>query len=481
MIAKIHNAEISGEIHAPPSKSHTIRAVLIAALAEGSSIIENCLNSDDTQACIRAVSILGAEVDFLNADAGGAGVGGVDVGGEPASDMRARENVKLRVRGIGSRRGDDGIFHLMPENVIDVGNSGTTLFLLAGIAALSRNYLVLTGDNQIRRRSAEKLLSALRCLGADAFSTRENGCAPLIIRGPLSGGKIELECPVSQYLSSLMLACPLMPAGSAADIHITLLNERPYAEMTERWLQFQGIEFKNDNWERIRIPGGQSYRAFQRAIPGDFSGATFFACAAALSGGRLTLRGLDMSDSQGDKAVFSILEKMGCSVNYRQDSITIAAPSASSQDASRDSSVLSSDSAAASRDSAAALRDSAVLSNDSAFPHSPGLRGGTFDLNEIPDALPALAITAAFAGSETRLVNVPQARMKETDRIQCMAAELSKMGVPVQELRDGLIIRPGQKAGQRYGRGAGRGAGRGRGQVREAGGTAELPRGAELD
>ena len=260
----------------------------------------------------------------------------------------------------------------MPENVIDVGNSGTTLFLLAGIAALSRNYLVLTGDNQIRRRSAEKLLGALRCLGADAFSTRENGCAPLIIRGPLSGGKIELACPVSQYLSSLMLACPLMPAGSAADIHITLLNERPYAEMTERWLQFQGIEFENDNWEHIRIPGGQSYRAFQRAIPGDFSGATFFACAAALSGGSLTLRGLDMSDSQGDKAVFSILEKMGCSVNYRQDSITIAAPSASSQDASR----------------------------DSAFPHSPGLRGGTFDLNEIPDALPALAITAAFAGSE---------------------------------------------------------------------------------
>ena len=378
MIARIHKAKVQGELRVPASKSHTIRALLLAALADGESLIENYLDSDDTRACIAAVRNFGADVTEAEQSLSVGGVG--------------RESAEMRT----------GILYEAAEDVVDVGNSGTTLFLSAGIAALSPGYTFFTGDEQIRRRSAKNLLCALRSLGAETISARENDCAPFAIRGPMTGGHIELECPVSQYLSSLMIACPLMPPGAEASIRISLLNERPYAEMTEGWLREQGIAFENRDWKHLRIPGGQHYRPFRRSVPGDFSAATFFACAAAISGGSLLLKGLDMADSQGDKAVFFILEEMGCAVEYREEGIFIAAPD------------------------------------------SDAMRCGEFDLNAIPDTLPALAVTAAFARGETRLLNVPQARMKETDRISCMAEELGKLGIETRELPDGLVIRGGQ-------------------------------------
>jgi 3-phosphoshikimate 1-carboxyvinyltransferase len=147
------------------------------------------------------------------------------------------------------------------------------------------------------------------------------------------------------------------------------------------------------------VPGGQRYPAFERAIPGDFSSATFFLAAAAVTGSELFLRGLDMSDTQGDKAVVGMMEAMGCTVRVERDGLRIAGPER--------------------------------------------LRGGTFDLNATPDALPAMAVAGSVAEGETRLVNVPQARIKETDRLSMMARELARLGAAVEELPDGLIIRGG--------------------------------------
>ena len=392
MTIHIRQSTVNGVITIPPSKSHTIRALLIAALAEGESTIVNYLDSDDTRACIHAIQQFGAQV------------------GDPY-DVRDNNGQSTGYKALTVKslvwQADAGIHHNMRE--IDVGNSGTTLFLTAGIAALFPESSKFTGDAQIQNRSAENLLAALRDLGAAAHSSGNNGCAPFIIRGPLHGGHTEIECPSSQYLSSLMLATPLMSPGTVADIHIPLLYERPYAEMTEWWLKTQNIEFKNWDWKHICIHGGQHYTHFRQTIAGDFSSATFFACAVAIGGGSLLLRGLDMADSQGDKAVFSILQKMGCTVEQREQGIWVSE------------------------------------STDQQASHS--LRGGEFDLNAIPDALPALAITAAFAQGETRLVNVPHARIKETDRIRCMSEELGKMGIQTEELPDGLVIHGGRPQG----------------------------------
>ena len=167
-------------------------------------------------------------------------------------------------------------------------------------------------------------------------------------------------------------------------------------EMTLRWLDEQFIMYDNTDFKHFFIPGGQQYRAFAKQVPGDFSSATFFLCAAAVTGSTLTLKGLDMSDSQGDKAVVHMMEKMGCRIETGSNYVKI---------------------------------------------EGHPLQGCELDLNDTPDALPALAVTACFAEGKTKIYNVPQARLKETDRIAVMKEELEKMGAEIEELPDGLVIK----------------------------------------
>jgi 3-phosphoshikimate 1-carboxyvinyltransferase len=388
---------LEGNVLIPASKSHTIRALLIAALAEGDSLIINPLDSKDAKSCVDTIRLFGATVE--------------EISGTPWGAARA---MKITGVGAGTNKPTKGILAEAPANVIDTGNSGTTIYLAAGFAALSPGYTVFTGDHQIRNRPIGNLLHALRDFGAEAFATKGNDCAPVIIRGPLKGGSTTISCPTSQFLSSLLLALPL--AEGTSEINITLLHEQPYAEMTLRWLDAQGIKYENTNneWKHFIIPGGQHYKSFTKIVPGDFSSATFFACAAAMTGSKLVLTGLDMGDSQGDKAVFGILEAMGCVVIY---------------------------------DKADSSKGITVIGPGHVENAAKQLVGGEFDLNDIPDSLPALSVTATFASSEVRLVNVPQARLKETDRIAVMREELSRMGAKITEREDGLIIQPSKLKG----------------------------------
>ena len=166
--------------------------------------------------------------------------------------------------------------------------------------------------------------------------------------------------------------------------------------ITLDWLDRQGIRYERDGWDEFRIPAGQVYKPFDRVVPADWSSATFFLVAAAITGGSLILEGLDTNDSQGDKAVVGMLETMGCRSEGVPGGIRI---------------------------------------------EGLPMNGVVLDLNATPDALPAMAVAACFAEGETRLVNVPQARMKETDRITVMTSELLKLGADVEELPDGMIIR----------------------------------------
>jgi 3-phosphoshikimate 1-carboxyvinyltransferase len=354
-------SSLRGAVRIPSSKSHTIRALLIATLADGTSVLGNPLDSGDTQSCVRACQAFGAEI--------------------------AVSGAQWRVRGTaGNIR--------VPDAPIDVGNSGTTLYFAMATAALAQAPITLTGDYQIQRRPADALLAALQDLGARAVATHGNGCAPIEICGPLRGGRTTLACPTSQYLSSLLINCPL--AGGATEISITLLNEQPYVEMTLEWLKRQNVSCANDAFRRMTVPGGQRYHAFTRDIPADFSSATFFLVAAAITGGDVTLHGLDMTDTQGDKAVVGMLQAMGARIEIAGESVRV---------------------------------------------RGGDLRGCELDLNATPDALPALAVAGCFARGETRLVNVAQARIKETDRIAVMRAELAALGATIEERPDGLIIR----------------------------------------
>jgi len=353
----------------PGSKSHTIRAVAIASLAQGRSVIRQPLDSADARAAVRAYTALGATIDTSNDDA-------------------------WHVTGTGGNVA-------APSGGIDVANSGTSLNISVGSAALITEGIVrFTGDAQIQRRPAGPIMGALNDLGANIVSDNNNDCPPLTVRGTLRGGRTTLEAPNSQYLTSLLINCPLAEGDS--EIELSLLYERPYVRMTLDWLAHCGIRVEYETFDRFVIPGGQKYMPIDRAVPADFSSATFFLAAGAIGDNDVTSIGLDMTDAQGDKQVVDYLRQMGADVSIDGDAIRV---------------------------------------------HGNGLSGGEIDLNATPDALPMMAVVGCFAAGETRLVNCPQARIKETDRIAVMAGELKKMGADIEELEDGLVIRESQLTG----------------------------------
>jgi 3-phosphoshikimate 1-carboxyvinyltransferase len=362
----VKKSALNGTVPIPGSKSHTIRAVAIASLAEGESLIRNPLSSGDTLSAVTCYRTLGATID-------------------------TGDDQKWKVTGTGGNIRTEG-------QTIDIGNSGTTLRVAAGSAALSTSPsgVVLTGDHQIQSRPIGPLLTSLSDLGAEATSVKDNAMAPLSIGGTLKGGKTSIECITSQYLTSLLLAAPL--AENDTEIIVTLLNEPDYVQMTLDWLDKQQIEYENHNLERFTVKGGQTYKPFDLPVPADFSSATFFLVAGAMLDGEVTLTGLDFSDSQPDKAVADYLQNMGADLTIDGDRVRIV---------------------------------------------TSDLTGVDIDMNRTPDALPAMAVVGAFAKGTTRLLNVPQARKKETDRIAVMAAELSKLGVKTEELPDGLIVHGG--------------------------------------
>ncbi|GAB1483714.1 hypothetical protein MASR2M78_25300 [Treponema sp.] len=201
----------TGTFRVPASKSHTIRRLFISALADGKSVLENPLDSLDARSCVSVCRAFGAEIEEVRLDA------------EQSSNANpigsdGKQLARWIINGVGAGKLHNAL--RTPENVIDVGNSGTTLYLALALAALGEGGAVFTGDAQIRKRSAAPLLAALNSLGADAFSTRGDGAAPIVIRGPFKGGRAKMECPTSQYLSALLLAAPLrLPLWSAKSMY----------------------------------------------------------------------------------------------------------------------------------------------------------------------------------------------------------------------------------------------------------------------
>ena len=368
MKLQVENSSLKGNVVIPGSKSHTIRALIISSLAKGESEIVRPLDSSDISSCIDACRALGADII---------------------------KDETWKVKGTGGRP-------TVPENIIDVGNSGTTARLAVGMASLGPNtgYTIMTGDRQTRKRPMGSLLSALNNLGANAYSTKGDGTLPAVIRGKLKGGETSVDGVTSQFLSSLLLCCPL--AEGNASITVSNLNEKPYIEMTLWWLDKQKIQYQRRGLESFEIMGEQRYKPFRITIPADFSSATFFLCAAAITDSELKLEGLNMEDPQGDKRIIAVLKEMGAEVDVKSESITV---------------------------------------------RGSKLKGIEVDMNDIPDALPSMAVVGCMADGKTVLRNVPQARLKETDRIAVMNRELTAMGAKIEELEDGMIIHQSELTG----------------------------------
>lgn len=273
---------LHGEIVVPGSKSHTIRAVLLAAMADGKSVINNPLTSDDGLSALNAARAFGAEV--------------------------------IEEPGVWTVEGKGKNLHV-PEDFIDTRNSGTTTSFVISMAALLDGYTFITGDNQIRRRPVKPLVDALNELGAQAFLTRPGAVAPpVVIGGKMRGGRVSFSGFSSQFISSILLSSPL----AQGDTEIIVENplEKPYLQMTLDWMKRYGVvPGKADpDYRHFIIEGYQSYKAVESTVPSDWSGVAFPLVASVITPSEVVISGVDFEDCQGDKAVVDHLIAMGANI-----------------------------------------------------------------------------------------------------------------------------------------------------------------------
>ncbi|MFQ5728969.1 MAG: 3-phosphoshikimate 1-carboxyvinyltransferase, partial [Waddliaceae bacterium] len=276
---------------------------------------------------------------------------------------------------------------------IDAGNSGIVLRFIAGIAALGDSPIVITGDHSIRhQRPMGPLLEALNRLGVKAESA--NGYAPIMIQGPLRGGRATVNGQDSQPVSALLMAGSLCANG--IDLEVAEPGEKPWVDVTLAWLQRLGVPIENDEYKHYRVPGGAVWDGFEYTVPGDWSSAAFPMAAALVTGSELTINNGNLYDSQGDKVLVNILRQMGANIEENDDSLHVASDGT--------------------------------------------LEGIEVDINDCIDVITIVSVIACHASGTTRITNAGVARSKECNRIACIASELKKMGAQIAEMDDGLVI-----------------------------------------
>jgi 3-phosphoshikimate 1-carboxyvinyltransferase len=286
---------------------------------------------------------------------------------------------------------------------INVGNSGTSMRFLTALAALKKGQTVLDGDDRMRVRPMGGLLESLEGLGAEARSQRGNDCPPVIIESQgLKGGRTKVRSrESSQYLSGLLMIAPY----AREDVHLSVegtLVSRPYIDITLSVMSAFGVGVCCEGNHSFFIRAGQRYQPRKYWIEGDSSNASYFFAAAAITRGKVRVKNFWPTSVQGDTRFLNILEKMGCEV----------------------------------------LRGS-----DWAEVQGKELRGIEIDMNAVPDLVPTLAVTAAFARGKTIIQKIGHLRLKESDRIKALAGELAKMSIRVEEGEDWLSIEGGEPHG----------------------------------
>lgn len=348
----------------PGSKSLTNRALVCAAVAEGTSLLEGALRADDTDAMIHAFTTLGIQVVVSGTTITVEGAGGIVPSG-PA-ELHARL-------------------------------SGTTARFLAPLLAGGSGPYRLDGSPSLRARPMGPLVEGLRNLGCEIVEEGQPGCLPLMIGGGAEGGKVSLPGNVSsQFVSGLLLAGPLFPFGVEIDLTTGLISV-PYVEMTRAVMRSFGAAVEGTN---ARTGG---YTATTYAIEPDASAASYFFAAAAITGGRVTVEGLDRRSLQGDLAFVDLLARMGAEVESSPGATTVTGTGI--------------------------------------------LRGIHADLSDLSDTAQTLAAVAVFAESPTTITGIGFIRHKETDRVGNTVRELRRCGIEAFEEPDGFTIHPGRPQG----------------------------------
>lgn len=285
-------ARVDGAINLPGSKSVSNRALLLAALACGKTVLTNLLDCDDVRHMLNALSALG--IDYtLSAD-------------------RTRCDI-IGNGGALRAPGDLGLF---------LGNAGTAMRPLAAALCLGQNETVLTGEPRMKERPIGHLVDALRQGGANIDYLEQENYPPLRLRGGFTGGDVEVDGSVSsQFLTALLMTAPLAPKDTVIRIKGELVS-KPYIDITLNLMKTFGVEIANHRYQQFFVKGGQQYQSPGRyLVEGDASSASYFLAAGAIKGGTVKVTGIGRNSMQGDIRFADVLEKMGATITWGDDFI----------------------------------------------------------------------------------------------------------------------------------------------------------------
>ena len=378
-IPPIHHP-LNATVRVPGSKSLTNRALLIAALANGTTKITNALFSDDSKYFANALQTLGFDIQLDEV------------------------NHSMIVTGLGGK---------IPAKKAElfIGNAGTAARFLSAFLTLGHGEYILDGDARMRERPIGDLVEALAQLGCDIEAMRraEGGrqiCPPVkITASGLKGGRTTIAGDISsQFLSALLMVAPY--AQTPIEIELaTDLNSKPYVDMTLAIMKDFGVEVERRGYDFFRVSSAnyelqvtQSVTRNSYPVESDASAASYFFAAPAICGGTVKVENIARKSVQGDIAFLDVLQQMGCTVTEADNAVSVTRHSS--------------------------------------------LAGIDIDMRDIPDTAQTLAAIAPFVDSSTRIRGIASARLKETDRIHATCAELARLGVQVEEHEDGMTIYP---------------------------------------
>jgi 3-phosphoshikimate 1-carboxyvinyltransferase len=353
---------VTKTVAVPGSKSYTNKALVLAALTKGTVTLTNALDSDDTQAMVTCLQTLGIHVQHVGTTL------------TITSDITA----------------------VQPQDyLLDANLSGTTIRFITALACITPGTKTITGAQGLKKRPIGDLVDALRQLGAKISYEEKEGYPPIRITSEkLQPGKITCKGTISsQYISALLMIAPLV-----GNIELCIQGEqisKPYVAMTLACMTAFGVDVENHGYTSYKISTPQSYKKETYAIEGDYSSAGYFFAIAAITKSTITVTNLNSNSVQADKQFLPLLEYMGNTVTYGNDSITLKGNT---------------------------------------------MKPVSVSLNDYPDQAQTLAVLSAFISGKTVIEHIASLRVKETERIQAVETELGKMGIKTQSSHDSLTI-----------------------------------------
>jgi len=355
MCLEIYPSFISGKIQVPPSKSYMQRALVAALLTEGYTKISNPGHSNDDKNVLHSIENLGAEISYSG------------------------NNLLIR-----------GGLHLKQNN-IHAGESGLGIRLLAPVAGLFNSNISITGEGSLLKRPMHVMEKSLNNLGASCSTN--NNYLPVIVKGPIKGGEIELDGSLSsQFISGLLFTLPMVKNNSI--LNVKKLKSKPYIDLTLDILKSHGIKIKNNNYKTFYIKGNQQYKPAEHFMEGDWSNGAFLLVAGAING-QIEVNGLNPDSLQGDKRILEALKKAGAKV---------------------------------------IMQNSSYKAEKTTY-----LKAFEFDANETPDLFPPLACLAANCYGISSIKGVKRLIHKESNRATSLINELSNMGIDIRKINEDTL------------------------------------------